>query len=136
MNKLLLILLLPLSLFAQRVQPKIALDLIPGEYHIKVQNPMNNSVFSIDHGDFRARVGVEAFYKQFSVYFDQHIYMDYASAQFDPTQAYWFAGTKWRNKKFEIKYEHTCIHPINTYSNQYRARYFGGWDMVSFSYGY
>lgn len=130
-----LFILLSYSVFAQKVHPKIAIDVFEGN-HLTFESPMSNTVFNIYQGNFRARLGADLRYKNATLYFDQHVYMQRDGIQFDPTQAYWYVGVKWRNKKFEIKYEHLCIHPINTYSNQYRSRYFGGWDMVSFSYGY
>jgi len=135
--KLIILLLFPVFSFGQiKFQPKIATDFFYPEYHLTFQNPMNNSVFTVDQGDVRTRLGLEASYKKFSVYFDQHLYMDYAGGQFDPNTAYWYAGAKYKWKFLDFKFEHLCIHPINTYSMQYRPRYYGGYNMISISYGY
>lgn len=82
---LLVLLILNVSVFAQKIQPRLSVDFFPREYHLTFQNPMNNSVFTVDHGDFRTRLGLDASYKKVSIYFDQHIYMDYAGGAFDPT---------------------------------------------------
>lgn len=134
--KILLLILLPIFGFSQKIQPKIAVDYFVGGYHYRVDNPMSNTVFSIDHGNCRARIGAEFSYKQASVYFDQHVYMKNSGLSFDPTQAYWWVGASYFWRQIKIKYEHECIHPINTYSGQYRSKYYGGYDMVSISYGY
>lgn len=136
--KLLIVILLLITsvVYGQKVQPKIAVDFFPREYHLTFQNPMNNSVFSVDHGDFRTRLGAEFTYKKASAYFDQHIYMDYAGGAFDPTQAYWYVGVTYKWKFFNFKAEHLCVHPISTYSNQWRTKYYGGYNMISVSYGY
>ena len=131
-----LFILLAVTCFAQKFQPKIAVEFFYPEYHIQFQNPMNNTVYGVDMGDIRTKLGGEFTYKKASVYFDQHLYMDYAGAQFDPVQAYWFVGATYTYKSIKFKYEHECIHPINTYSNQWRTRFYGGYDMISISYGY
>lgn len=122
--------------YSQKIQPKIAVDYFPKEYNLKFQNPLRDISFTVYHGDFRTRLGGEFIYKKASVYFDQHIYMKYSDKSFDPTEAYWYVGAKYSTKYIKIQFEHLCIHPINTYSSQYRTKYYGGYNTISISYGY
>lgn len=131
-----ILLLFGLSVSAQRIQPKIAVDYFTNKYDLKFDNPNTNDVFTVQQGNFRTRIGAELSYKKASIYFDQHLYMNKVGSQFDPTEAYWYAGAKYKWKFIDFKFEHLCIHPINTYSNQYRSRYYGGYNMISISYGY
>lgn len=129
-------LLLASSAFAQKIQPKIAVDYFQRKYHLTFENPNTNDVFSVYHGDFRTRLGAELTYKKASIYFDQHLYMNKSGLSFDPTQAYWYVGATYKWKFLNFKAEHLCIHPISTYSNQWRTKYYGGYNMISVSYGY
>lgn len=133
--KILILILIPILSFAQKIQPKIAVDVFDSN-HLTFESPMTNESFNVYQGNFRTRIGADLSYKNATLYFDQHLYMQRLGIQFDPTEAYWFAGAKYRINKFEIKAEHLCIHPVNTYSNRWRAKYYGGYNMISVSYGY
>lgn len=124
-------------------KPKAAFDYFPSGYVQKVIMPLSsttgiNQIESvIDYGNFRVRIGAEYQVKKWTAYFDQNIYMEKSSGvSFQPLQAEWFVGVKYEIVKGLVaKYEHLCIHPIQT-DNIIITTVYGGYDMVSISYGY
>lgn len=124
-------------------KPKAAVDYFNKGYRQKVIMPLPTSTGQkniesiVNYGEFRLRMGAEYKYKDFSAYLDQNIYMDKASGvTFTPLQAEWFAGLKVEIKKgLFLKYEHYCIHPIETDGN-IKTNVYGGYDLISLSYGY
>lgn len=124
-------------------KPKAAFDYFPTGYRQKVVMPlpastgMNEIESIVDFGNFRVRIGAEYQIKKVSVYFDQSIYMNKAqNVAFVPLQAEWYAGMKYEIVKgVSLKYEHLCIHPIQT-NGGIKTGAYGGYNMISIGYGY
>lgn len=133
-----------LPVFGQ-LKPKFSFDYFMGNYDIKIVTPIlideNLQEYSakMDYGNFRVRIGADYEFKHFSVYFDQSIFMNKSkNITFQPLQAEWYAGAKIKiYKKIYFQYEHMCVHPIisnNTFEKQ--SKIYGGYNMLSISYGY
>ncbi len=124
-------------------KPKAAFDYFPSGYREKVSMPvsvctgMNEIESVVDYGNFRVRIGAEYQVKKWTAYFDQNIYMIKSSGiSFQPLQAEWFAGVKYEIVKGLVaKYEHLCIHPIQT-NGGIKTGAYGGYNMISIGYGY
>jgi hypothetical protein len=144
MKKVLFLLLLISNIVSAQFKPKIAVDYFIGGFSEKtiiqvVDGSMkhDNSIF-IRNGEMRIRTGADYKYKGLTAYFDQHIYMDKSKGiVFQPLSARWFVGLKYKvTKDITFNYEHLCIHPIQTDNNDTRSKIYGGYDMISVSYGY
>jgi hypothetical protein len=135
-----LFLILSISASAQ-LNPKIAFDYFPYKSEIRMANfyaqSGNAAYISHYNGMFRVRVGADYSIKKFTIYFDQKVYMNKASGvSFRPLQAEWFAGLSYSiTAKVKVTYEHLCIHPILT-DGKDQTKIFGGYDVISISYGY
>ncbi len=126
--------LLSAAIQAQKLKPKFALDYFTTN---SVVFSSTKDAFQYTYPNYRVRMGCDLTYKKFTLYFDQHIYMkSVAITKFDPYQAYWYVGCNYKvSKNIKISYEHLCIHPI-TYFSIPRDNLFGGYNMISISYGY
>lgn len=129
-----LLLILSISVSAQ-LNPKIAFDYFPKNYGIKVTTPSAEIINY--YGLFRVRLGADYTIKKFTVFFNQNVYMNkYSGITFRPLQAEWFAGLSYSiTAKVKVTYEHLCIHPILT-DGKSQTKIFGGYDVISISYGY
>jgi hypothetical protein len=138
MKKLIILLLLVEATAAAqiKVNPRIALDVFTTPYLLKVQGAdLNYNI--VDYGTFRARIGAEASYRRFAIGFTQHVYMrHWNSFTFRPMQAEWFVNASFRlTDKLKLSVEHLCVHPVRT-DGVRNVEVFGGYNMVSVSYGY
>lgn len=129
-----LLLILSISVSAQ-LNPKIAFDYFPNNYVVKIAAATSGATNY--YGMFRVRVGADYSIKKLTVYFDQKVYMNKASGiSFRPMQAEWYVGLRYSvTDKIKIGYEHLCIHPIEAYA-VYHSKVYGGYDVISISYGY
>jgi len=121
-------------------KPRGSVDYFIGGYqtrnseHITFSEGFLTQTANCSYGNYRIRIGADYQYKQFSVFFDQHTYMLYDKG-FTPVVTDYFCGIKYRvTKEIEAKYEHLCRHPTDAAESL--SRQFGGYDMVSVSYGY
>ncbi|MBV5348867.1 hypothetical protein JZU61_04325 [bacterium] len=138
------LLLLCASAFGQ-FKPRAAFDYFPGTYHVRFVQSLPASTgldewaTTKNYGSFRVRMGADYTYKRLTAYFDQYVYMDKSEGiSFQPLQAEWYAGMKFRiSDGLHLRFEHLCIHPILS-SGSYitQIRMYGGYNMVSISYGY
>lgn len=127
-------------------KPRASIDYFLNAYNVKVSEqinipgygPFENSIIAT-YGSFRVRVGGEYRFKRFSAYFDQNVYMNKAqNISFQPLQAEWYTGVKFHiAKELSLKAEHMCMHPIlSDVSVKATPRVYGGYNMISLSYGY
>lgn len=131
------LLLLPTVAFSQ-LKPRIAFDYFPGGYNTQLNIPVALSCgaqewnVDVPRGNFRIRIGAD--YSIF--YFDQSIYMNKGiGASFNPIQAEWAVGIKYKYKGLTFRFEHLCIHPIGN-SGIEAVKIYGGYDMISVGWGY
>lgn len=148
MKKILLILLSLFStnLSSAQFKPRASIDYFLEGYNMKVYENIQipgigvfeNSVIS-RYGRFRVRIGGEYRIKRLGLYFDQNVYMIKANSIFyRPLQAEWYTGAKFYiTNDISIKAEHLCMHPImSDVLSKNNSRVYGGYNMISISYGY
>ena len=114
------------------VKPKAALDYYTNGYALKVDESVNRL------GHFRARMGIDFNWKKFTIYADNHVFMNWSNLNkinFTPTLNNFFIGAEFKVNKIKIRYEHLCTHPIKSDDIQ-ALKIYGGYDMFSISYGY
>ena len=139
-----LILFMSCKAFSQ-FTPKASFDYFATGYNTKTAVQADPSVSNertemiMRYGSFRVRIGGEYAIKKLSVHFEQHVYMNKAkNVTFAPTQAEWYAGVKYKfTDKIMVKYEHMCTHPVGSDGSQAtQTSLYGGYNMISVSYGY
>lgn len=136
MKKLIILLLLVEATAAAqiKVNPRIAVDVFTTPYQMKLQN--SNTNYIVNYGTFRARVGAEVTYKSFAAGFSQNVYMEKGRNAFRPLQAEWFVNVSFKlTDKIKVSIEHLCVHPVRSDGIE-RIEMFGGYNMISVSYGY
>lgn len=138
MKKIIVFLLLVSAQLSAQFTPKASFDYFVGGYGIRTTDKLTARSSTVSYGNFRIRVGAEYAIKKLSAYFDQNVYANKgADISFSPIQAEWFVGVKFSlTKKINFKYEHLCTHPILSDWNPIENRLYGGYDMISVSYGY
>jgi len=141
---LLTCLLIGITAFGQ-LKPRASFDYFIGGYSTKNVKSLSTSTGMVEadalmrYGYFRTRIGAEYTVNRLSLYFDNYLYMNKSiNISFRPLQSEWYAGIKFKiYNSIHIKYEHLCIHPvISDGSYELQTRLYGGYDMVSISYGY
>ena len=128
MRKTLLLLLIPLSMSGQ-ANPKASFEYSPEGFKW-------NTVYPYEFGSFRSRLGIDFTYKNWTLDFNNHIYMAKGqSYKFTPTRADFFTNLSYRMGNVRIFAKHSCIHPVVTVG--FMPQYFGGgYTSFGISYGY
>lgn len=132
------LLLLPTVAFSQ-LKPRIAFDYFPGGYNTQLY--ISDLGVDVPRGDFCIRTGAEYSILNMArvpmmFYFDQSVYMNKGrGANFNPIQAEWAVGIKYKYKGLTFRFEHLCIHPIGN-SGIEAVKIYGGYDMISVGWGY
>ena len=130
-----------------QLKPRAALDYYFGGYNTKaVITPpayygKKEAYIVMRYGSYRLRIGADYAIKKFpalALTFDQHVYMNrLRGLSFQPKQAEWYVGAKLTVKKITFKFEHLCIHAVTgDGSYELQTRLYGGYNMLSVSYGY
>lgn len=141
---LILIFIVSINMSGQTLQPKVAFDYFPNSlgYTFMVNNEL------AELGRYRTRVGIDfignipinkPFIKdiKYNVFTDIHTHMNFANRglRFDPKIVNFYIGANLSYKKFKIEYKHLCVHPTKSHTS-IPIQVYGGYDMISISYGY
>lgn len=85
-----------------------------------------------DFGNIKWRYQLRLKYKNFALFSNTSIYMNYGgSLKFKPTSALFDIDLRYKYKKFCLSIGHRCIHPIITDDLQSltRNKFYGGYDI-------
>jgi len=139
-----LFLLVSVSVSSQEFKPKVAFDYFPTKRGCTFK--VGDEIAFL--GDYRTRIGLDFTGKvpinknfvrdlTYTAFTDIHTYMDFANrgVQFSPNLVNFYIGVNLSYKKFKLEYKHLCVHPTKV-DGRKSLDVYGGYDMVSLSYGY
>ena len=133
---LILFLLCFVDIYSQNIKlyPKIALSY--GEENYKIINDV--SWECTDRlPNLNVRAGLEAKYKNISVYYDNKFWFKATSIPCTPVQAVFTVGASYEiGNKIKISIEHNCYHPMYTDNMKVIPLLYGGKTEITLSYGY
>ena len=133
---IIIILLISVNSYAQQIKlyPKIALSY--GYENYEIINDM--SWKCIDKlPNFNVRAGLEARYKNLSVYYDNKFWFKARKIPCTPVQAVFTVGVSYKIcDKIKLSVEHNCYHPIYTDNMKVIPLLYGGKTEITISYGY